>query len=307
MLITDRLSSSQDSVSIDSLLLKEAKGMTLIDKLVLFSLKNIYLASRAASKIALGKRKRDRLYSEREISLKNFMYKSVKFLGVGNLRLKVNVPEYGYHVYCRSEDNFNDLAIMIQHEHDLLERFSPKEGDVVVDIGAHMGRYTIISSKRVGTNGKVICMEADPNNFETLNHSIELNNLTNVISFNCITYSKEMDIVDVNTYNRMHVNTLDYLLHQNGISHAEVNWMKIDVEGAELEVLKGATNILSKSKDIALLIEIHGISSLYKPIMELLNSYNFKIEKAFEGYQRQNMMVAKNIIPESIIVRKSSY
>jgi FkbM family methyltransferase len=275
MLITDRLSSLQDSVSIDSLLLKEAKGMTLIDKLVLFSLKNIYLASRAASKIALGKRKRDRLYSEREISLKNFMYKSVKFLGVGNLRLKVNVPEYGYHVYCRSEDNFNDLAIMIRHEHDLLERFSPKEGDVVVDIGAHMGRYTIISSKRVGTNGKVICMEADPNNFETLNHSIELNNLTNVISFNCITYSKEMDIVDVNTYNRMHVNTLDYLLHQNGIN--AVNWMKIDVEGAELEVLKGATNILSKSKDIALLIEVHGQDN-YRPVVEFLNVYNFKIE-----------------------------
>jgi FkbM family methyltransferase len=275
MLITDRLSSSQDSVSIDSLLLKEAKGMTLIDKLVLFSLKNIYLASRAASKIALGKRKRDRLYNEREISLKNFMYKSVKFLGVGNLRLKVNVPEYGYHVYCRSEDNFNDLAIMIRHEHDLLERFSPKEGDVVVDIGAHMGRYTIISSKRVGTNGKVICMEADPNNFETLNHSIELNNLTNVISFNCITYSKEMDIVDVNTYNRMHVNTLDYLLHQNGIN--AVNWMKIDVDGAELEVLKGASNILSNSKNIALFVEIHGLDN-YRPVIEFLNIYNFKIE-----------------------------
>ena len=35
--------------------------------------------------------------------------------------------------------------------------------------------------------------------------------------------------------------------------------MKIDVEGEKLEVLKGANNILSKSKDIALLIQIHNI------------------------------------------------
>jgi FkbM family methyltransferase len=305
MLITDRQSPKEDSLSIDRLLLKEAKGMTKKDKLVLYFLKDIYLATRAASRIVLRKKKRDRLYNERGISFKNFVCKSVKFLGMDNLRLKVNVSEYGYQVYCRSEDNFNDLAIMIQHEHDLLKRFSAKEGDVVVDIGAYMGRYTIISSKCVGPNGKVVCLEADPSNFEMLNHSIKLNNLTNVISFNCITYSKEMDIVDVNTYNRMHVNTLDYLLHQNGID--AVNWMKIDVEGAEFEVLKGAHNILSNSKDISILIEIHGISRQYKPIMELLDSYNFKMEKAFEGYQRHERRRSKNIIPESIIVRKSSY
>ena len=74
----------------------------------------------------------------------------------------------------------------------------------------------------------------------------------------------------------VHLNTLDNLLiKQHGIS--EVNWMKIDVEGAELEVLKGAHNILSNSKRIKLLIEIHGVNKLYKPIVEILNSYNFKI------------------------------
>ena len=70
------------------------------------------------------------------------------------------------------------------------------------------------------------------------------------------------------------VNTLDNLLQRNGINH--VNWIKIDVEGAELEVLRGAHNILSNSKDISILIEIHGISHLYKPIIELLRSYNLK-------------------------------
>jgi len=53
--------------------------------------------------------------------------------------------------------------------------------------------------------------------------------------------------------------------------------MKIDVEGAELEVLKGAHNILSNSKRIKLLIEIHHTNKLYKPIVEILNSHNFNI------------------------------
>jgi Methyltransferase FkbM domain len=69
--------------------------------------------------------------------------------------------------------------------------------------------------------------------------------------------------------------TLDHVLQQNGI--AEVNWIKIDVEGAEYEVLKGAANILSKSKDIALLIEVHGFDN-YKPIVEFLKSYDLEIE-----------------------------
>ena len=79
----------------------------------------------------------------------------------------------------------------------------------------------------------------------------------------------------------VNANTLDNLLSENKISVEQINWIKIDVEGAELEVLKGATGVLSKSKDISLLIEIHDVENgktLYEPIMDLLNNYNFKKE-----------------------------
>jgi FkbM family methyltransferase len=297
MLITDRLRPKGYSVSIDSLLLKEAKGMTKKDKLVLFSLKNIYLTLMLLRMTDLGKKKSDRLCIEKGISFKNFLYKSVKFLGMDDLRLKVNVPKYGYQAYCRTEDDFNDFVIMTQHEHDLVKCFSPKKGDVVVDVGAHMGLYTMISSKHVGPYGKVIAIITDPQIFDMLNHNIKLNNITNVMPFNYIPYSKEMDMVLVrysrmllgkngkpNTVNKtiaVHVNTLDNLLQHNRIN--EVNWIKIDVEGAELEVLKGAHNVLSNSKDIALLIEVHGKDN-YKPLTEFLHSYNFILafEKSYE-------------------------
>jgi len=56
-------------------------------------------------------------------------------------------------------------------------------------------------------------------------------------------------------------------------------------------VSKGASNVLSNSKDIALLIEVHNLSggsTLYKPIIEFLNLYNFKIvfEKSHAGGEK---------------------
>jgi hypothetical protein len=89
----------------------------------------------------------------------------------------------------------------------------------------------------------------------------------------------------------VNANTVDTILNESGISIDQINWIKIDVEGAELEVLKGATNVLSKSKDISLLIEIHNIEdgkTLYEPIMALLNNYNFEkeFEKIYESGER---------------------
>ena len=193
---------------------------------------------------------------------------------------------------------------MTAREDEVIEQFNAKDGDIVVDIGAHIGRYTIINSKRVGENGKVIAIEAHPDNFEILNRNIKLNKLTNVIPLNYAVYSKQTKLklylpveepgftiyntIMVNRtaseekFTEVNANTLDnILLQQNGISHADINWIKIDVEGAELEVLKGASSILSKSKDISLLIEIHNLhggTNLYRQIVEFLDIYNFKIE-----------------------------
>lgn len=55
--------------------------------------------------------------------------------------------------------------------------------------------------------------------------------------------------------------TLVSLLQQNGIR--DVDWIKIDVDGAEVEILDGARNTLSESKQITLLIEVHDKAKLW--------------------------------------------
>src|SRR5215217_2314063 len=290
-----------------SWLLKEPVGVIpILDKWVLFFLKIIYLGIRFSMKIALGKKRRDSLYIKRGIYFNDslgpsfyfvsFLYKVIKFLGLGNpVSLKISVPKYNYKVLCPIKKE--EIIHMTIREDHIIEHFTPRQGDVVVDIGAHMGRYTIIAAKRVGTKGKVMAIEANPSNFEMLNRNIKLNQLVNIISLNNAVYSKETKIklylpgeeLGDTIYNtiisdraknedkfvEVNANTLDYLLQSKGIK--QVNWIKIDVEGAEFEVLKGATNILSNSKDIALLIEVHGLDN-DRPILEFLSSYNFKIE-----------------------------
>jgi FkbM family methyltransferase len=288
--------SNQDSIGSNSWWLRETKGATILDKFYLSFLKIIYRGIRFSFKIALGKKRTDMFYTKRGINFKDFLYRAIKFLKIGDpLMLEIYVPKHNYNIYCPL--NKEDFIVMTRHEDDIIERFLPKQGDIVVDIGAHMGRYTIISSKRVGANGKVVAIEADPSNFEMLKSNIKLNQLTNVIPLNYAAYSKETKInlylpeveSGYTIYNtimsnrartedkfvEVSANTLDYLLQLNEIT--DVNWVKIDVEGAEFEVLKGASNVLSKSKDIALLIEVHGLDN-HRPILEFVSSYNFKIE-----------------------------
>jgi predicted methyltransferase len=45
---------------------------------------------------------------------------------------------------------------MTTRENEIVEHFRLKEGEVIVDVGAHLGRYTIIASKQVGPSGKVM-------------------------------------------------------------------------------------------------------------------------------------------------------
>ncbi len=284
------------------------------DIFILFILRVFYLATRISLKVVLGKRRRDKLYTKGKLSYFNddfsasflaLMYIShiKKFLRLGNiLLLKLSVPKYNYKVYCPA--NKDDFISMTIREDELLVRFNPKEGEVVVDIGAHIGRYTLIGSKRVGPKGKVVAIEAHPSVLKMLNKNIKLNNLTNVTALNYAVYSEETKIklydhskqVGATIYNtvmagrvrdqdvfvEVEANTLDNILQQNGVNAEDVNWVKIDVEGAELEVLRGATNVLSKSKNITMFVEIHNVDSnsknYYTSIMDLLAHYNFKIE-----------------------------
>jgi FkbM family methyltransferase len=283
-------------------LLEGSGAVTIFDKCMLFIVKIIYLVLRTSLRITLGKVRRDRLCAKHDLDFGTLWYKFYKILNHSNEPLlKLKMPKYNLQFYCRN--NKDDFTTMTMREDEIIRHFNTKQGDIVVDVGAHIGKYTIIASKRVGANGKVIAIEAHPGNYEMLNRNIKLNGLTNVTTLNYAVYSKESKVklflpgeksnhsiyntllpsraTDEGKFVEVTADTLDNLLQKNGISNAEVNWLKIDVEGAELEVLKGAHVVLSNSNNIRLLIEVHNIAddkNLYTPIMDLMEKYNFSVE-----------------------------
>ena len=282
--------------------LKEVKGARVFDKFVLGLLKAIYRGTRFSLRLILGRKRTDRIYQKRNINFKDFLYSSTRIMRVSKkLLLEIHVPNHDYRIHCPL--NKEDFIVMTKHEEEIIGIFRPKEGDIVVDIGAHMGRYTIPSAKSVGVSGKVIAVEAHPYNFGILQHNLKLNKLTNVSLLNSAAYSKKANLklylpdedlgytmhhsVMTNylstkynneierKYIEVEADTLDNLLKSSGIT--TVNWIKIDVEGAEYEVLKGAREILSTNKPISILVEVHG-KETYGPTIELLRSNNFNIE-----------------------------
>jgi FkbM family methyltransferase len=283
-----------------------------LDKVMNLLIKIIYIILRILFIITLGKKRRENSQFYRKFGsrvnvnfsfyLFIFFYKVIDILRLGNPSLiKIYVPKYKYKIYCPA--TVDDFVNMTTREQEIIEHFNPKKNDTVIDIGAHLGRYSLISAKRVDKDGKVISIEANPLVLERLKKNLELNELTNTTSLNYAVYSEKTKIklffpkeglkntiyntiisdrsINSERFIEVNADTLDNLLDLNDIKQESVNWIKIDVEGAELEVLKGATNVLSKNKDISLLIEIHNIENgknLYRPIMDLLDNYNFKKE-----------------------------
>lgn len=149
-----------------------------------------------------------------------------------------------------------------------------KVGDCCVDVGANLGYYTIIMAKWVGSRGFVIAFEPFPANFEILKKNVHLNGLQNVVlepkalsnrngslrlihsisdefsatpSVTGYAVDGEQDSVQVPT-----CRLDDYVA---GLGRVP-SFIKIDVEGAELSVLEGASNTLFSIRPV-LLVEIH--------------------------------------------------
>jgi FkbM family methyltransferase len=175
--------------------------------------------------------------------------------------------------------------------------YVPKKGDIVVDIGAFVGLYSLKAAK---LGALVIAIEPNPISFIQLYENIKLNNFSNIIPINIALSDHEglgyLNIIEnhvpsplahishANTLNvvRVELKTLDMLIETLGLSWIDI--VKIDVEGHEVQVLNGGKNSLKKKLINKLIIEIHTPIKVRLPtIIRLLKSYGYKIDGIFEG------------------------
>ena len=176
-----------------------------------------------------------------------------------------------------------------------------KSDDVVIDVGAHIGYFTLLFAKLVGPKGKVFSFEPEPKNFELLKKNIEINNHFNVIAENkvvsdkngkCILYTFETSS-GANRLSKPDNNKKTKPIEVDSISLDEyfknseftkkIKFIKIDVEGGEMDVLNSGRNLIDAQRPNFL------IESLTKD--ELRNQIDF-----FKAYN----YVALKIIRDDI-------
>lgn len=169
-----------------------------------------------------------------------------------------------------------------------------KPGHVFVDIGAHIGYYSAMAALLVGPNGKVIAFEPCPVNYALLARNIE--------PYGAIVRTYPLAVSDAAGYATL------YLSNENSGDHRlaytperdnifirtialddfeplrgeRVDFLKVDVQGHEYEVLKGALRILNESEDIRGLVEfspdlLRLAGAEPRDVLSLLEDLRFKI------------------------------
>lgn len=145
-----------------------------------------------------------------------------------------------------------------------------KTGDVVLDIGANIGYYTLIFAKLVGEKGKVFAFEPGPSNFTLLKKNVEINGYQNVTSVqkavsnktgkirlylsHSITGHRIYDTHDGRKFIEIEVVRLDdYFKNYKG----RIDFIKIDIEGAEGAAIRGMSSLLRKNKNLKIVTEFN--------------------------------------------------
>jgi FkbM family methyltransferase len=203
----------------------------------------------------------------------------------------------GHQMYLDPGDS---MGLSLDHVYEPLETLLVqnyvKPGQVVLDIGANIGYYTLIFANLVGTAGRVYAFEPDPYSFETLKRNVTINGYRNVIleqkavsnqnaqvrlgldNFNNLDHR----IISVDDKRRsVNVDVVrldDYFLG----GQESVDFIKMDIQGAEGLALYGMQSLLARSRAVTLLtefwmagLESSGVGAL-KYLLEL-KKFGFQI------------------------------
>ena len=171
------------------------------------------------------------------------------------LASKLGVPLHRQHFNTFNEFNLKDRRF-------LRKSLSIKRGEVVWELGAFIGFGTIQMARTVGSEGKVVSVEASPHNFDILTRNVEDNELFNVHSLNLAVGVSDKDEVkfwstkrQANTLSKDLLNTSEYLKVKtatfNGIekkTQTIPDFIIMTINGFELRVLESNIKFLQKLK-----------------------------------------------------------
>ncbi len=167
------------------------------------------------------------------------------------------------------------------------------EGSVCVDVGANLGYFSILMSQIVGKRGRIIAFEPMPDTVQILRENIAVNRLENVIVIEAAASDKSGSVQLLSGASERVTKTASMVGYRlEGPARTTLarslrlddyfagstrfpDLIKIDVEGAELIVLKGARETIARSSP-TLIVEIHGWGSPEsREVLDLLPEFGY--------------------------------
>lgn len=201
-------------------------------------------------------------------------------------------------------------------------------GDIFIDVGAHYGFFTLLASQLVGPLGKVFSFEPSSGSFRIL--SLNTENESNIKAFNLAVGDRHNDLVTFYQYPAwlseyssltssqypkygkfgtpipvdIKMITCDAFFREY---HLKPNLIKIDVEGAELSVLKGLDEHLTQLSLTVVMEYLHSESQIYREALKFMqhkgyeafiieNNGNLKWIQSIEDFFNTNKLTSDNIV-----------
>jgi len=209
---------------------------------------------------------------------------------------KEKIIEFKNGIKCFMRNKSDSIAffeVFFLNTNNYLKEFRIKEKDIVVDIGAHIGYFSVYSSEKA-KNGKIFAFEPYTESFKILKNNVDINQIKNVITQNLgVTkttgktslYLKKNFAIGNSIYKNSSTNkkidiktiSLQDIINNNNLQR--INFLKLDCEGAEYEILLNLDYQTIQKID-KIVAEMHPKIENFKvqDVKKFLSSYGFEVK-----------------------------
>jgi len=241
------------------------------------------------------------------------IYRIVKSRSHNLLCTAYDGRKFRINLYDRTYDTLYFTGYFEKNETQFIEQ-TVRKGDVVLDIGANYGWYTTLCSKLCGSKGEVHAFEPVPSTLDELRFNFRMNQADNNVVINDFALGNEEKNDQIFLFDGLphshaslsdlgrsdghsfsiQVTTLDNYA-EKCLQDKQIRFIKLDVEGAELNVLEGAKQFFATQKNLWLLFEIN---------METSKAFGYDLHMLFSALEsngfRHFFQVGSGGIPKEI-------
>lgn len=240
--------------------------------------------------------------------IKSRLKKNITVTWINNLKINISKGDTGFtgNIYYGLQD-YDDMLFAI--------RFLGNN-DLFIDIGANCGSYSILASKV--SKAEVIAFEPNTTTFIKLKKNIELNYSGEKIQLRKIGISNRIGQENITINSGPKNFIVDHLSKENTelisvstlnaeLQNLEPTFLKIDVEGHEIQVLEGATEILKNKGVSVIIVEANGMTERYGYSDNYISNFvkNFGFTQCVYDKDNNKVRESSKIIPGNTIFIRS--